>query len=68
MRVECKNIKYDFDGQKPVRGLPKSMTVEVDDSYMSVFDDPYDMEDAVEDVIEEKVGFPVLSFQAQPVA
>lgn len=63
MKIKISKIKYDVDSLEEAKGLPKSMTVEInDDEYECAKEDPNDLDELLGDIITDNTDFCVLSF------
>lgn len=63
MKIKISKIKYDVDSPEKAKGLPKSMTIEIDDDeYECAKEDPNDLDELLGDIITDKTDFCVLSF------
>ena len=69
MKIKLSNIKYDVDSPEEAKGLPKSMTVEIDDDeYECAKEDPNDLDELLGDIITDNTDFCVLSFDYEELS
>ena len=69
MKIKLSKIKYDVDSPKEAKGLPKSMTVEInDDEYECAKEDPNDLDELLGDIITDNTDFCVLSFDYEELS
>lgn len=69
MKIKLSKIKYDVDSPEEAKGLPKSMTVEIDDDeYECAKEDPDDLDELLGDIITDNTDFCVLSFDYEELS
>lgn len=69
MKIKITKIKYDVDSPEEAKGLPKSMTVDIDnDEYECAKEEPCDIEELLGDIITDKTAFCVLSFEYEELS
>ena len=69
MKIKLSKIKYDVDYPEEAKGLPKSMTVEInDDEYECAKEDPNDLDELLGDIITDNTDFCVLSFDYEELS